>query len=223
MRVTLGGALGVATVAAHAYFLLVVKRHYDAARAGGPAPPDWPDVWIPIFLASIALEAVYLYYTRGQPFRLNDSISSLATGLVMQTSQRQIALLIGFVPYTYVYTHYRVATLPDSWATWLAMFVGVELGYYWLHRTSHTIGAFWASHSVHHSSEEYNLTTALRQSVFMAAFSWAYYLPLALLFHPALFHAHAQFHLLYQYWCAPQHPAHPITTPRATRSALRSL
>jgi len=69
-----------------------------------------------------------------------------------------------------------------------------------LHRTGHTVHAFWAAHSVHHSSEYYNLSTAIRQSTFHSLFAWVYYMPLALFFDPSLFLLHGQFNLLYQFW-----------------------
>lgn len=68
------------------------------------------------------------------------------------------------------------------------------------HRTGHQIHAFWAMHGVHHSSEDYNLTTALRQSSFYRLISWMYYLPFAFLFPPAVYIFHEQFNLVYQFW-----------------------
>ena len=69
-----------------------------------------------------------------------------------------------------------------------------------VHRTGHTINAFWAMHGVHHSAEAYNLTTALRQSTFHMLVSFVYYVPAAFFFPPPLFLIHNQFNLLYQYW-----------------------
>lgn len=59
-------------------------------------------------------------------------------------------------------------------------------GYYCFHRASHECNLLWAAHHVHHTSEYYNLTTALRQSAFQSCFSWLTYLPLALLFPPSM-------------------------------------
>ncbi len=73
--------------------------------------------------------------------------------------------------------------------------------YYWFHRWSHEVSAGWAAHVVHHQSEEYNLTVALRQGALQPAFSWVFYLPLALLgFPPAMFLAVSSFNTLYQFW-----------------------
>ncbi|KAB7498779.1 Alkylglycerol monooxygenase [Armadillidium nasatum] len=65
--------------------------------------------------------------------------------------------------------------------TWWAAAISVDFCYYWVHRAVHEVSLFWASHQVHHSSEEYNLTTALRQSAVQHLFSIGFYLPLALL------------------------------------------
>lgn len=74
---------------------------------------------------------------------------------------------------------------------WWLMFVGIEFCYYWVHRTGHTMNCFWAMHGIHHSSEEYNLSTALRQSSLHTFFSNVYYLPLALIMDPPLFVIHS--------------------------------
>ena len=62
------------------------------------------------------------------------------------------------------------------------------------------ISVLWAAHQVHHSSEEYNLTTALRQSVFQGLGGWPFYLPLALVLPPSLAVVHMELNLLYQFW-----------------------
>lgn len=79
-------------------------------------------------------------------------------------------------------------------------FFGYDLGYYWFHRLSHEINIIWASHSVHHSSEDYNLSTALRQSAFQNFMSWPIYLPMALFIPPSLFSFHRQVNTVYQFY-----------------------
>jgi hypothetical protein len=77
----------------------------------------------------------------------------------------------------------------------------VDFLYYWFHRTSHEVNAFWAAHVVHHQSEEYNLAVALRQGAFQSAFSWIFYLPLALIgFPPLMFLTVSSIDTLYQFW-----------------------
>ena len=72
------------------------------------------------------------------------------------------------------------------------------------------INFMWAAHQVHHSSEDYNLTTALRQSVVQKYTSWGFYLPLALGIPPSIFLVHIQFNLLYQFWIHTEVNKHPV-------------
>ena len=97
------------------------------------------------------------------------------------------AKLLSIPVFAWVYEH-RVAELgrPDVWWSWIVLLFGEDCCYYWFHRMSHEVNAFWAAHVVHHQSEEYNLAVALRQGAFQSAFSWLFYLPLALLGFPPL-------------------------------------
>jgi sterol desaturase/sphingolipid hydroxylase (fatty acid hydroxylase superfamily) len=103
--------------------------------------------------------------------------------------------------YGYVYDHWRLFSLPTTWWMWVLLFLGVDFSYYWFHRLSHEINFLWAAHVVHHQSEDYNLSVALRQSWFQQFFSWLFYIPLAWLgFHPFHLLTVAAFNTLYQFW-----------------------
>ncbi|XP_010786718.1 alkylglycerol monooxygenase isoform X2 [Notothenia coriiceps] len=103
--------------------------------------------------------------------------------------------------YMFVWDRYRLLELPwDSAWTWWIVFLGVDFCYYWVHRLAHEVSFIWAAHQVHHSSEYYNLTTALRQSLTQQFTSWIFYLPMALIAPPAVFAVHIQLNLLYQFW-----------------------
>ena len=92
-----------------------------------------------------------------------------------------------FAAYLLLFARYRLFELPSaSLAVWLACFLGVDFLYYWVHRTSHEVNAFWAAHVVHHQSKEFNLAVALRQGAFQGTFSWIFYLPLAVRGFPPL-------------------------------------
>ena len=83
----------------------------------------------------------------------------------------------------------------------MAVFVLVDFLYYWTHRLSHRVNILWAGHVVHHSSEEYNLTVALRQSALHGLFTWVFYLPLALVgVPPRMFVTAYALNLIYQFW-----------------------
>ena len=89
----------------------------------------------------------------------------------------------------------------DSIAVWVGALLMYDLCYYWLHRAGHRVGVFWAAHVVHHQSEDYNLSTALRQTSSGALLGWIFYLPMAIIGVPPLvFGTVALIDLLYQFW-----------------------
>jgi sterol desaturase/sphingolipid hydroxylase (fatty acid hydroxylase superfamily) len=156
---------------------------------------------IPVFFLLIAVELLVTWLQEKDYYRLDDSTSDLACGIVDQLLE-VFAKTALFAAYLSLYERARVATLPPSSSgVWLACFLGVDFLYYWFHRKSHELNAFWAAHVVHHQSEEYNLTVALRQGAFQGFFSWIFYLPLALLgFPPLVFLTVSSFNTLYQFW-----------------------
>ena len=108
------------------------------------------------------------------------------------------ALIIGYI---WLYDHYRLFDMPEKWWVYALLFVGVDFFYYWFHRMSHEVNILWGAHIVHHQSEEYNLSVALRQSSLQGFFSTVFYLPLALLgFNPIAFVTINAFQTLYQFW-----------------------
>lgn len=161
---------------------------------------------VPFFLLTIALE-VALDARRRVPeeqrwYRFRDSITSLACGVGQQVLAVAAIGAVQIGAYAWLYERARLATL-DTGAVWVwvAGFLLLDLGYYAYHRASHRINALWAMHVVHHQSEEYNLTTALRQSWFTALVSWVFYAPMAVLgFPPIVFVLCLTANTLYQYW-----------------------
>jgi alkylglycerol monooxygenase len=156
---------------------------------------------IPVFLILIVLELVITRVLEKDYYRLSDSISDLGCGIVQQLLEVFVKTAL-FAGYLFLYRRYRMADLPSSSAAvWIACFLGVDFLYYWFHRTSHEVNAFWAAHVVHHQSEEFNLAVALRQGAFQGTFSWVYYLPLAVLgFPPLMFLTMTSVNTLYQFW-----------------------
>jgi alkylglycerol monooxygenase len=156
---------------------------------------------IPVFFGMILVEVVAAWWQRrGDVYRLDDSVGDLSCGIVDQLLDAftKTALFWGYLT---LYERARAFTIPFAAWSWAACFLGVDFLYYWFHRKSHEVNAFWAAHVVHHQSEEYNLTVALRQGAFQGAVSWAFYLPLALLgFPPAMFLTCASLNTLYQFW-----------------------
>eukprot|EP00731_Ephydatia_muelleri_P035771 Em0158g11a len=128
--------------------------------------PNYVQEATPYFFVLIMLEAVIRVLQKKSLPRINDSISSLTAGMLM-TFVPMLTGSIEVTMYALIYRHCRVVDLPwDSPWTWWCAFVCVDFVYYWFHRMAHEVNLFWAAHQVHHSSEEYNLTTALRQSTF---------------------------------------------------------
>ncbi|MDM7950945.1 lysoplasmalogenase family protein [Hydrogenophaga sp.] len=157
----------------------------------------------PAFFALIALEYAVGRARGRNTYRLDDAVTSIGLGMLSQVSA-VFTRLLRFGIYTAVYS--LVALTPDSgfwttWSGWLLALVFYDFCYYWHHRLGHTCSLFWAAHVVHHQSQDYNLSTALRQTSSGALFGWVFYLPMALAGVPPLvFGVVALVDLLYQYW-----------------------
>ncbi len=161
---------------------------------------DYIALSVPVFFILIAIELAYTFYKKLGYYRLNDSIANLSQGIGQQVTGlfMKTALFFG---YKHIFEHWRLFDLPNTIWIWIILFIGVDFFYYWFHRMSHQVNALWAAHIVHHQSEEYNLTVALRQSWFQSWFSWIFYLPLAWIgFDPLMFLTLSAFNTLYQFW-----------------------
>jgi sterol desaturase/sphingolipid hydroxylase (fatty acid hydroxylase superfamily) len=164
-------------------------------------PVNYIVLAIPVFFALIGLELLLTRVLERDSYSLADSLNDLSCGIVQQLVEvfAKTALFAGYV---FLYGTVRVLDIPMSsaWA-WVACFLGVDFFYYCFHRVSHRVNAVWATHVVHHQSEEYNLAVALRQGAFQGWFSWVFYLPLAVLgFPPLMFLTLSAFDTLYQFW-----------------------
>lgn len=158
---------------------------------------------IPVFLITLAIEAAWARHRKGDPriigYATKDTFASLAMGLG-NVGIAAVTKLGTFALMTWLY-QYRVATLPNLWWTWLLLFFAEDFCYYWFHRASHEVRALWAAHVNHHSSEHYNLSTALRQSWTTPFTAPAFWLVLPLLgFAPWMVFTQQAISLLYQYW-----------------------
>ncbi len=155
----------------------------------------------PVFLGAIAIELAVGLARGRNTYRLHDAMASIGLGMMSQLVGLFTRLLaIGL----YVLAYERIALwrLPaDSIAVWLGALLMYDLCYYWLHRAGHRVAVFWAAHVVHHQSEDYNLSTALRQTSSGALLGWLFYLPMAVIGVPPLvFGTVALIDLLYQFW-----------------------
>ena len=160
----------------------------------------------PFFFALIGLEYAWGRLRGRNTYRLNDAVNSLSLGVLSQLSNLFTQLLrVGL--YTLAFAHVSIWQLPaDAWWVWVAGIVAYDFCYYWHHRLGHESAVFWASHVVHHQSQEFNLSTALRQTSSGALLGWLFYLPMAVIgFPPQVFAAAALIDLLYQYWIHTEH------------------
>lgn len=155
---------------------------------------------IPFFIITIIIEIIVDVREKANSYEFKDSRTSIAMGLgnVILGFASKAIVLASFV---YIYDNFRLFTIPFTWWGWLLIFFADDLAYYWFHRISHESRFFWASHIVHHSSQHYNLSTALRQTWTGGFMSFVFWLPLPLLgFHPVMILAQMSISLIYQYW-----------------------
>jgi sterol desaturase/sphingolipid hydroxylase (fatty acid hydroxylase superfamily) len=155
----------------------------------------------PVFFALIALEMLVGHARGRSNYRLNDAVNSLSLGIMSQVVGLFTRLLAVGI-YAAVYSVAAIWQLPaDQWWVWAAAIVAYDFCYYWNHRLGHESAIFWAAHVVHHQSQEYNLSTALRQTSSGALLGWIFYLPMAIAGFPTeVFVVAAVVNLLYQYW-----------------------
>lgn len=156
----------------------------------------------PFFVLAVVLEIVLARLGAVKAFyEARDTLTSLAMGLGSTIAGVLIAGLI-FAATLWVYQH-RLFTVPmTAWWAWIAIFLLEDLTYYGFHRLSHERRIWWAAHVNHHSSQHYNLSTALRQTWTGGINgSWLMWLPLSFLgFPPAMIAIEKSVSLIYQFW-----------------------
>ena len=157
----------------------------------------------PVFFLLIAIELAVGFKRQRNTYRLADAVSSISLGMLSQTSAVFTRLLrIGI--YTALFEHVALWRNDAFWTSlpgWLLALVFYDFCYYWLHRMGHESAVLWAAHAVHHQSQDYNLSTALRQTSSGALLGWVFYVPMALAGVPPLvFGVVALIDLLYQFW-----------------------
>ena len=167
---------------------------------------DFVPYAVPFFIALIVVELLADRWRGERNYRVADAINSLSTG-VLSTTTGLLTKGVGLVTYAFALKHLALTELPaHSVWTWVFAFVFYDFCYYWLHRMGHERNILWAAHSVHHQSEDYNLSTALRQTSTGFLLSWIFYLPLAVVGVPlVVFISVASLNLLYQFWVHTRH------------------
>jgi alkylglycerol monooxygenase len=162
----------------------------------------------PFFVIAVIVELV-IDRVRGSHFyRANDAINSMSTGMLYLTVGF-FTKLVSIVAWGFVLRNFALIDMPLSWfettptgiALWIVALLAWDFCYYWFHRMSHEISILWAAHAVHHQSEEYNLSTAQRQTSTGFLFGWIFYVPLFVIGFPMeVLLTVGAVNLIYQFW-----------------------
>jgi len=163
---------------------------------------------VPFFLLALLIELATDLARKSGYYRLNDAVNSLSAG-ILSTTTGYFTRFLPLLAYGFVFEQFALIDMPLAWfdlsargiGLWLLAILGWDFFYYWFHRYSHEISVLWAAHAVHHQSEDYNLSTALRQTSTGFLFGWIFYLPLFAIGFPleVLLVANA-ISLIYQFW-----------------------
>lgn len=165
-----------------------------------PDLPDPVDYAVPLFVVLVLAEMLVARGRDRRRYCPRDTLTSLSLGLGSTVAG---VISGGTVVALALWVHqFRLFDIPFAWWAWPLAFVLDDLAYYGFHRTAHRVRWFWASHVNHHSSQHYNLTTALRQTwTGFFAGSFLFRMPLFLIgFPPAMVFFCAGINLIYQFW-----------------------
>jgi sterol desaturase/sphingolipid hydroxylase (fatty acid hydroxylase superfamily) len=164
---------------------------------------DFPNIIlfaIPFFIIAMLLE-LYVTIKQGiKGYEIKDSFASISMGLgnVFLGFLSKALVILSFF---FIYDNFRFFTIPVAWWSFILILFIDDFAYSWFHRISHECRLFWASHIIHHSSQHYNLSTALRQTWSGGFYTFIFWLWLPLLgFHPAMIMFQMSVSLLYQFW-----------------------
>ena len=161
--------------------------------------PDLIQLAIPAFIALMFVEAVAGAILRRDLYGVKDAAASIAMGLGSAFVDL-LAKALQFWVLTLLH-RFAIFSIGFQWWAWILLFFGDEFSYYWFHRVSHECRLFWASHVVHHSSQRYNLSTALRQTWTGSFMSFIFWMWLPIIgFAPAMIMTMKALSLLYQFW-----------------------
>ena len=160
---------------------------------------------IPFFILAMLVEFLVGHFRKRQTYRLNDTINSLSMGTL---SRLKSVLALGFSGLVFSAVVVKLGIEPrptDNPWIWIVGFVAYDFCYYWKHRFGHEWRIMWASHAAHHQSEEYNLSTALRQTG-TDYIGFVFYLPLYIAGLPLeVVVTVGSLNLIYQFWVHTEH------------------
>jgi len=155
---------------------------------------------IPVYIILIGIELCYQLYKKEVHYRIGDALTNISCGIAEQVTGLYFKLFSIFI-YTISFDYLQLFDINKSWLSFVLLFIATDFCYYWAHRMSHQVNLFWNGHAVHHQSEDYNLSVALRQGAFQTFFTAPFFIPLAIIgFPPEFFLFVSAFVTLYQFW-----------------------
>ncbi len=161
---------------------------------------------IPAFFVLVLIEISYGHFTKKQTYTFMDTLSSLSSGMT-NVIKDALGLAVILISYPFVLKYLAIFQLESSVFVYITAFICIDFASYWVHRLNHKVNIFWNQHVIHHSSEEFNLACALRQSISnLIGFGAIFLIPAALLGVPAkVIMSLAPLHLFAQFWYHTQH------------------
>ena len=161
---------------------------------------------IPIFMIMMAVEILYGHYKKHQTYTFMDTISSLSSGMT-NILKDSLGLVLVIISYPYIMEKISIMEIEASYLLYVVAFVCIDFASYWNHRLNHSVNIFWNRHVIHHSSEEFNMACALRQSISAwIGFGALFLIPAAILGIPQKVIAIlAPLHLFAQFWYHTRH------------------
>jgi sterol desaturase/sphingolipid hydroxylase (fatty acid hydroxylase superfamily) len=161
--------------------------------------PDLIQLAIPAFIALMIVEAIAGIFLKREIYEVKDAAASISMGLGNLAADL-LGKVVQFAVLTFLY-RFAIFPIHYQWWAWVLLFFCDEFSYYWFHRVSHECRLFWASHVVHHSSQRYNLSTALRQTWTGGFMSFVFWIWLPIVgFPPMMIMTMKAISLLYQFW-----------------------
>jgi len=165
-----------------------------------PEIPNLIHYAIPFFTLTVIIEVLLTVKVKLEDYEFKDAGTSILMGLgnvAIGLFTKGVVLSLFYL----IYNFYHLFEISFVWWAWVLLLFAEDFCYYWFHRISHESRLFWASHVVHHSSKEYNLSTALRQTWSGSFYTFIFWFPLILIgFHPVLVLVQMSISLIYQYW-----------------------
>lgn len=161
---------------------------------------------IPGFFILVIFEIAYGHFTKKQTYTLMDTLASLSSGMT-NIIKDVLGLGLILISYPFVLKHLSLIELESTMGIYIIAFIAIDFASYWIHRLNHKINLFWNQHLIHHSSEEFNLACALRQSISnLIGFSALFLIPVAFLGIPTkVILTLSPLHLFAQFWYHTRH------------------